>query len=103
MYGVRRYSELSECLRQSADARGCIQPGAQGFVAAGAVERDAVDRNGAPGLAAVTDAGEDDGFAGMGGAPHSALVIGEHAVVVSGTLRGRAYGQPRHAILSLTF
>src|SRR5437763_16406146 len=86
-------------LLQRADARGCVQPGAQGFVADGVVERRVFHREGASGMSAVADAGEDRGGAEVCGAPESSLVIGEYAVVVGRTVHGAAFRQPRHAIL----
>ena len=56
-------------LRQSTDSRGCVQPRAQGLVADGVVQLREIHDDRPSGVPAVADAGEDDDFAGMRGAP----------------------------------
>ena len=75
----RRTAAVICTLRQVSDARRGGQPGTQCFVADRIIEVREVHDERAAGLAAVADAGKDNGVTDVYGGPQSSLVIGDHA------------------------
>jgi hypothetical protein len=88
-------------LRQIPNARRGDQPGTQCVVADRIIEVREVHDERTAGLAAVADAGKDNGVTDVYGGPQSSLVVSDHARAPGRSLGGIASRLSRHWLLTL--